>query len=92
MLTEMRTATRALQRKIIKSTGAAQIAKIVLTPKMKYQMVLSNVNEAEINKVQTIVKNMLCKKHRLCTKTRDSALWSNINGMGWERWWHVVHR
>ena len=91
MTKDMRTATRALQRKVIKTLGAQQIANIVLTPKMKYQMVLSNTNEAEINKIQTIVKDMLCKKHRMCSKTRNSALWGNINGMGWDRWWHVVN-
>ena len=87
----MRAAARALQRRVIKRAGAEQIANIVLTPKMKYQMVLSNVNEAEIQKVQTIVKNVLCQKCGLCTKTRNSALWGNINGMGWTRWWHIVN-
>ena len=44
MTKDMRTATRALQRKVIKTLGAQQIANIVLAPKMKYQMVLSNTN------------------------------------------------
>ena len=68
MTKDMRTATRALQRKVIKTLGAQQIANIVLTPKMKYQMVLSNTNEAEINKIESlaaVARVKLPKKPRI---------------------------
>ena len=91
MKEDMREAARTLGRKIVKATGAEQIARIVLTPKMKYQMVLSNTNEAEIKQVQTILKNQLCRKFILCRTTRNAALWGNINGMGWHKWWNVVN-
>ena len=51
MLADMNSTTQALHRRVVKTVGATQIAKIVLTPKMKYQMVLSNVNEKEIQKI-----------------------------------------
>ena len=77
MKKDMRAAIQALKRKIIKAEGAAQIAKIVLTPQMKYKMVLSNTNEREIGTVQSkfIVKEQLCNKYRICSKTRNQALW-----------------
>ena len=91
MQDDMKTAAMALSRKVVKATGALQIEKIVLTPKMKYKMVLSNTTEAEINKVQAILKNQLCRKYVLCRTTRNAALWGNINGMGWNKWWHTVN-
>ena len=75
-----------LGRKRLSPAGARLMNTLVLTPKIKYSMILSNCSTCEINKTQKSVKAMLCHKHKLRSNTPDAALYGEADALQWARW------
>ena len=84
-------AAHVLNRKIIRRGGAEAITKIVLSPKAKYSLVLSNATIEEISKLERKVMGTLCQKFGLTSNVRHSALYGDTYAMGWHRWADIVN-